>query len=81
MKRYYKAVGNVRGACTHRHTSVRTAYLCAVRDGLGLSGGAYSDRLPCAFEDGDRVEMTDSEIDMLDKLQMKLADGTALRDL
>jgi len=81
MKRYYKAVGNVRGACTHRHRSVRTAYKCAIKDGQGLTGGAYSDRVPRAFEAGDRVEMTDSERDILDKLQRKRCAGTALRDL
>jgi len=70
MKRYYKAVGNVRGACDHCHHTVRGAYKCAIKDGQGLTGGAYSDRVPRAFEDGDRVEMTDSEIDMLDSLQM-----------
>lgn len=81
MKRYYKAVGNVRGTCSHRHKTVRTAYKCAVKDGQGLTGGAYSDRIPCAFVDGDRVEMTDGEIDTLEDLQSKRFYGASVNDL
>jgi hypothetical protein len=53
-----------------------------------LTGGAYSDRIPTAFEDNDRVfagysqvEMTEEEIDTLDNLQRKRANGTAISDL
>jgi hypothetical protein len=84
MKRYYKAVGKarqgkarqgkVRGACRHHH-QLRTSVQ------LVMTGGAYSDRRECAYVAGDSVEMTDSEKEELDSLQMKRCAGTALRDL
>ena len=69
MKRYYKAAGSVRGECSHRHRSVRTAYKCAVKDGDGLDGGSYSDRSARAFEEGVQVDLTPEELADVDELR------------
>jgi len=68
MKRYYKAAGAVRGACSHRHKSVRTAYKCALKDVVS-GGGSYSDRSARAFEDGTIVDFTLDELQDLDDLR------------
>jgi len=69
MKRYYKAAGAVRGACSHRHRSMRTAYKCAIKDGVGLTGGLYADRSARAFEEGVQVDLTPEELADLDELR------------
>ncbi len=59
---YYTTQGSVRGSCGHKHRMIDTAIKCAKRDmvGCGRQGG-YSDRTILKIEDGERVELSESE--------------------
>lgn len=78
MQRRYVAIGNVRGQCPHKHKSVRTALKCALKDGRGLSGTQYSDRLVKAYEDGRVVELNADEEATLHDLQRRNFEGESL---
>jgi len=63
MTRTYCTSGSVRGRCRHRHRTIRTAYLCRLRDQRGCeTQGGYSDRWGLrVFEDGEEVQAHESE--------------------
>jgi hypothetical protein len=59
---YYTTRGSVRGGCGHKHRSIDTAAKCVKRDMGGCqSQGGYSDRSVVKIENGDRVELSESE--------------------
>ena len=58
-RRYYAAIGGVRGWCGHRHRAEATAERCADKDGRdvkrGHGGRAYSDMQVWELEAGWRI--------------------------
>lgn len=65
-RRFYAAVGNVRGDCQHAHRTVSGADACARRDARACRAhGGYSDRIVCVMwgtaRDADTVDPTAEE--------------------
>ena len=74
MTRTYSISGDVRGQCYHRHRSIRTAYMCFVRDYKACERiGGYSDRWALrAYENGERVELYNDEQELFAKMVVEL---------
>ena len=76
MARTYTTSGNVRGACEHRHRTLRTAAICYHRDSVGCdSQGGYSDRRLVVEEGDDTVPATPEELEEYNEILYRIAWG------
>lgn len=66
---YYTTIGDVCGACEHRHRSAAAADACALRHHRAIRrgnvGSAYSDRRVVAVDDGRVRELDEHERDQV----------------
>jgi hypothetical protein len=77
MKTYYVAEGSVCGSCGHKHRTLSGAERCANGYHAAIRRAypstfptrAYSDRCIVKYVDGERVDLSDRELEELDSMR------------